>query len=48
MQIHALSIHEIHDLLKSGQIGAVETVSAFLERIGEIDPKVQAYLSTLA
>jgi aspartyl-tRNA(Asn)/glutamyl-tRNA(Gln) amidotransferase subunit A len=48
MQIHALSIHEIHDLLKSGQIGAVETVSAFLERISAVDTKVRAYLSTLA
>ncbi len=47
MQIHSLSIHEIHDLLRNGQIGAVETVSAFLERIRTIDPKVNAYLSTL-
>ncbi len=48
MQIHSLSIHEIHDLLKSGKIGAVETVSAFLDRIRTIDPKVNAYLSTMA
>lgn len=48
MQIHSLSIHEIHDLLKSGQIGAVETVSAFLDRIDSIDPKIQAYLSKMA
>ncbi len=47
MQTHSLSIHEIHDLLESGQIGAVETVSAFLERIRAIDPKVNAYLSML-
>jgi len=47
MQIHSLSIHEIHGLLRSGQIGAVETVSAFLERIGAINPKVNAYLSTM-
>ena len=47
MQIHSLSIHEIHDLLKSGQIGAVETVSAFLERIRALDPKVNAYLSIM-
>ncbi len=47
MQIHSLSIHEIHGLLRSGQIGAVETVSAFLERIRAIDPKVNAYLSTM-
>jgi len=48
MQIHSLSIHEIHGLLKSGQIGAVETVKAFLERIRAIDPKLNAYLSTRA
>ncbi len=47
MQIHSLSIHEIHGLLRSGQIGAVETVSAFLERIRAINPKVNAYLSTM-
>jgi len=47
MQIHFLSIHEIHDLLRSRQIGAVETVSAFLERTRAINPKVNAYLSTL-
>ena len=47
MQIHSLSIHEIHDLLKSGQIGAVETVSAYLERIRALDPKVNAYLSIM-
>ena len=47
MQIHSLSIHEIHDLLKSGHIGAVETVSAFFEQIQKIDPKLNAYLSTM-
>jgi aspartyl-tRNA(Asn)/glutamyl-tRNA(Gln) amidotransferase subunit A len=47
MQIHSLSIHEIHHLLESGQIGAVETVSAFLARINAINPKVNAYLSML-
>ena len=47
MQIHSLPIHEIHDLLETGQIGAVETVSAFLDRIRTIDAKVNAYLSTL-
>jgi aspartyl-tRNA(Asn)/glutamyl-tRNA(Gln) amidotransferase subunit A len=46
MQIHALPIHRIHDLLNSRQIGAVETVSAFLERIGSIDPGLNAYLAT--
>jgi aspartyl-tRNA(Asn)/glutamyl-tRNA(Gln) amidotransferase subunit A len=47
MQIHSLSIHEIHDLLEGGQIGAVETVSAFFDRIRAIDSKLNAYLSML-
>jgi aspartyl-tRNA(Asn)/glutamyl-tRNA(Gln) amidotransferase subunit A len=47
MQIHLLSIHEIHDLLKSGQIGAVETVTSFLDRTHAINPKLNAYLSML-
>lgn len=48
MQIHSLSIHEIHDLLKSGKIGAVETVSAFVDRIGAINPRLNAFLSTMS
>ncbi|MDA8308937.1 MAG: Asp-tRNA(Asn)/Glu-tRNA(Gln) amidotransferase subunit GatA [Deltaproteobacteria bacterium] len=46
MEIHSLPIHRIHDLLESRQIGAVETVSAFLERISAIDPGLNAYIST--
>ncbi|MGC9193874.1 MAG: Asp-tRNA(Asn)/Glu-tRNA(Gln) amidotransferase subunit GatA [Syntrophobacteraceae bacterium] len=46
MDIHALPMHRIHDLLESRQIGAVETVLAFLERISSIDPEVNAYLAT--
>ncbi|MGC8490880.1 MAG: Asp-tRNA(Asn)/Glu-tRNA(Gln) amidotransferase subunit GatA [Syntrophobacteraceae bacterium] len=46
MQIHSLPIHRIHDLLQTGQIGAVETVSAFMERIRAIDPGLNAYLAT--
>jgi aspartyl-tRNA(Asn)/glutamyl-tRNA(Gln) amidotransferase subunit A len=48
MDIHSLSMHEIRDLLKSGQASSVEVVSSFLERISAIDPKVNAYLSTFA
>ena len=44
MEIHPLSIHEVHDLLKSGQASVAEVVSAFLERIASIDPKVNSYL----
>jgi aspartyl-tRNA(Asn)/glutamyl-tRNA(Gln) amidotransferase subunit A len=48
MEIHSLSIHEIHDLLESGKIGAVETVRAFLDRTRAVDLKLNAYLSTMA
>ena len=46
MQIYSLPIHRIHELLVSRQIGAVETISAFMERISAIDPELNAYLST--
>ncbi|MDR3567272.1 MAG: Asp-tRNA(Asn)/Glu-tRNA(Gln) amidotransferase subunit GatA [Syntrophobacteraceae bacterium] len=46
MQIHSFPIHRIHDLLETRQIGAVETVSEFLERISAIDPGLNAYLAT--
>lgn len=48
MEIHSLSLHELRDLLKSRQVSSVEVVTAFLERIKAIDPKVNAYLATLA
>jgi aspartyl-tRNA(Asn)/glutamyl-tRNA(Gln) amidotransferase subunit A len=46
MDIHSLPMHRIHDLLESRRIGAVETVLAFLDRIGSIDAEVNAYLAT--
>jgi aspartyl-tRNA(Asn)/glutamyl-tRNA(Gln) amidotransferase subunit A len=46
MELHSLSMHEIRDLLKSRQASSVEVVSAFLDRIAAIDPRVNAYLST--
>lgn len=48
MEITSLSIHQIHDLLKTRQVSAVEVVSAFLERIHALDGKVHSYLSILA
>ncbi|MHC1728646.1 MAG: Asp-tRNA(Asn)/Glu-tRNA(Gln) amidotransferase subunit GatA [Syntrophobacteraceae bacterium] len=47
MEIHSLSLHRIYDLLKSRSVSAVEVLSAFLERISAIDPKVNTYISTL-
>ncbi|MCE5333651.1 MAG: Asp-tRNA(Asn)/Glu-tRNA(Gln) amidotransferase subunit GatA [Desulfobacteraceae bacterium] len=47
MTLHSLSMHEIHDLLLARKAGAVEVVSAFLQRMEAVEPKVNAYISTL-
>ncbi len=47
MELHSLTIHRIHDLLKSREASAVEVVSAFLERIASVDSRVNSYLGTL-
>jgi aspartyl-tRNA(Asn)/glutamyl-tRNA(Gln) amidotransferase subunit A len=47
MEIQSLSMHEIRDLLISGQASSVEIATAFLDRIKSIDPKVNSYLCTL-
>ncbi len=40
----ALTIHEAHDLLRSGQITAVELTQAYLDRIAVCDGPIKAYL----
>lgn len=47
MEIPSLSLHRIHDLLKSKSVSAEEVVSAFLQRISAVDSKVNSYISTL-
>ncbi len=48
MEIHSLPLHRIHDLLESRKLGALEIVSAFLERISAIDPKLNSYLAAFS
>jgi aspartyl-tRNA(Asn)/glutamyl-tRNA(Gln) amidotransferase subunit A len=43
-----LSIHELHDLLSKREVSAVEVTRAYLDRIGEVDPKIRAYLTVTA
>jgi aspartyl-tRNA(Asn)/glutamyl-tRNA(Gln) amidotransferase subunit A len=43
-----LSIHELHDLLIKREVSAVEVTRAYLDRIGEVDPKIRAYLIVTA
>ncbi len=40
-----LTIHEAHQLLKSGQLSSVELTKAMLKRIGEVEPKVRALVT---
>lgn len=48
MGLHALTIHELHDLLTCGEVRATEIVTTFLERIEQLDPKLNCYLTALA
>ena len=43
-----LSIHELHEILSRREISAVEVTRAYLDRIGEVDPKIRAYLTVTA
>jgi len=40
-----LTIHEAHRLLEAGEISSVELTKAVLERVGEVEPKVQAIVT---
>jgi aspartyl-tRNA(Asn)/glutamyl-tRNA(Gln) amidotransferase subunit A len=43
-----LSIHQLHGLLKAGDVSAREATEAYLERIETVDPKVRAYITVTA
>jgi aspartyl-tRNA(Asn)/glutamyl-tRNA(Gln) amidotransferase subunit A len=48
MHLYALTIHELHDLLMRKEVSATDIVSAFLERIEQLDPKLHCFLTPLA
>ncbi len=43
--LHALTIHEAHDLLKKKEISAIELARDILARIEAVDPMIGAYLT---
>lgn len=45
MELYELKIHELHDLLKNKEVSAVDVTKAFLERIKEVEPQVDALIS---
>ncbi|MBN1368155.1 MAG: Asp-tRNA(Asn)/Glu-tRNA(Gln) amidotransferase subunit GatA [Dehalococcoidales bacterium] len=45
MQLHQLTIHEAHDLLKNKIISSVELTQAVIDRIHQVDAKVKAFVT---
>ncbi|MBI2836211.1 MAG: Asp-tRNA(Asn)/Glu-tRNA(Gln) amidotransferase subunit GatA [Chloroflexi bacterium] len=48
MTIDHLTIHEAHELLRTKQLSSVELTNAYLERIGQIDSRVRAFVTVTA
>jgi aspartyl-tRNA(Asn)/glutamyl-tRNA(Gln) amidotransferase subunit A len=48
MDLHSLTIHELHDLLTGKQVSVTEVVKAYLERIEKVDATIKSYLSLMA
>ena len=45
MKLNELSIHEAQELLRKGEVSAVELTQAVIDRIVEVDNQVKAYLT---
>jgi aspartyl-tRNA(Asn)/glutamyl-tRNA(Gln) amidotransferase subunit A len=45
LDLHTLTIHEAHDLLRAGELTSVDLTEAVLERIAAVDNRVRAYLT---
>jgi aspartyl-tRNA(Asn)/glutamyl-tRNA(Gln) amidotransferase subunit A len=43
--LHDLTIHEAHALLSSGQLSSEELTKACLDRIGQVEPKLKAFVT---
>jgi aspartyl-tRNA(Asn)/glutamyl-tRNA(Gln) amidotransferase subunit A len=45
MELHDLTIHELHDLLKRKEVSSVEATRAMLARIEAVDGKISAFIT---
>src|SRR4051794_35446342 len=45
MQIHELTIHELHEKLAKREISSVEATRALLDRIKAVEPQVNAFIT---
>ncbi|CAG0991449.1 partial Glutamyl-tRNA(Gln) amidotransferase subunit A, partial [Anaerolineales bacterium] len=44
MDLHTLTLRELHELLVAKKISSVELTQATLQRAHEIDPKLKSYV----
>lgn len=47
MDLHSLTIHELHDHLRRKDASATETVAAYLQRIERIDPLLNSFVTLM-
>ncbi|HDN79186.1 MAG TPA: Asp-tRNA(Asn)/Glu-tRNA(Gln) amidotransferase subunit GatA [Chloroflexi bacterium] len=45
MKLYELTIHEAHELLKKGEVTSSELVSAVVERVEGVEPRVKSYIT---
>lgn len=45
MQLHTLTAHELHEMLKARKVSASEIIRSLLDRIAAVDEKVKAYVT---
>ena len=45
MAIHKLSLYELHEKFTAGEVTATEIMRAYGLRIGQVEPKVKAYIT---
>ena len=45
MNLHDLTLHELHDKLRSKDVSSVELTQAILSRIESVEPKVSAFIA---
>ncbi len=43
MELHRLTIHELRDLIRKGEVSPVEAVESYLARIEAVEDRIQAY-----
>ncbi|MFV9567047.1 Asp-tRNA(Asn)/Glu-tRNA(Gln) amidotransferase subunit GatA [Thermoanaerobacter mathranii] len=45
MELYSLTIHELRELLKKREVSALEVTKSYLERIKEVEPKIDALIT---